>query len=249
VFERRLIGAEHMDDTAFGGEEAAACFRFIEQTNRFFGGIRPVRDFLLAETARMHGSRVLRVLDIGSGTCDVPMAALRSAERRGTQVEMTCVERNATALQIAQEHLQGQRPMPLRLCAEDAFSHQPANGIPYDCAVACMFFHHLDAKDIDRCLAHLRRIVDGRLLICDLRRTALAYAACWLWTRPWPRVVRDDALMSIRKGFRARELGELLGHLPGVRLQRIRLHSPLRLSAVVDLRPRTRETDRSGSSH
>jgi hypothetical protein len=52
---------------------------YMETVNYRFGGIRLVRRFLAAETAGRHACVPLRILDIGSGSCDIPLAVIRWA--------------------------------------------------------------------------------------------------------------------------------------------------------------------------
>jgi hypothetical protein len=62
---------------------AAASYRFMETVNARFGGIRVVRRFLAAETAGRYTGAPFRILDIGSGSCDIPLAVSRWARAYG----------------------------------------------------------------------------------------------------------------------------------------------------------------------
>jgi SAM-dependent methyltransferase len=227
-----------MDECEFTARDAAACYRFIEHVNRWFGGIAPVRDFLFSEADRQRPSGALRVLDIGSGTCDIPIAVAQHAHRRGIPMHITCVETNADAVKRAENRLARYPSLRLTIIQQDIGKLDVPTDGPFDCAVAAMFCHHLDDDRLCDFLTGLGRLVSGRLLISDLRRSVLAHAGCWLWTRPFPAAVRHDAMLSIRKGFRRDELLRLLTRIPSAHCDDVRLLSVLRIGAVLNYAPR-----------
>ena len=85
---------------------------------------------------------------------------------------------------------------------------------PVDCVVGSMFFHHLRDDEILALLERARGFGANTALINDLQRSWGAYIGCWLWALGVPRDVRHDGLLSVRRGFRAGELRELLARLP-----------------------------------
>jgi len=116
---------------------------------------------------------------------------------------------------------------------QDVFSHQPQE--PYDLAVASMCFHHFSDEQILDLVQRLRAFVRSGLLINDLRRSlpALAGAGLLLALSGAPAGVRHDALLSIRRGFKADELKTLLRRLPGISVRVT--HEPwFRIAAVID---------------
>jgi len=216
VFDSRATAHEFLDRPDCDPELAAASYRFMEMVNGCFGGIRVVRRFLHAETAGHHGAAPLRVLDIGSGSCDIPLAVSRWAQVRGIPLHFTCLEMADHAMDIARGQLAKAGDPAVRLLQEDVFSHHPLE--PYDCAVASMCFHHFSNEHILALLRRLRGFVHGSVLINDLRRSGLAdFAARLLLTGTGMSAgVRHDALLSIRRGFKIPELRALLQQLDGV---------------------------------
>jgi len=77
VFDSRATATEFLDRPDCDPALAAASYRFMETVNCYFGGIRTVRRFLAAETAGRHAGAPLRILDIGSGSCDIPLEQLQ----------------------------------------------------------------------------------------------------------------------------------------------------------------------------
>lgn len=216
MFDSRATAHEFLDGPDCDPELAAASYRFMELVNGCFGGTRIVRRFLHAETTRHHDAAPLRVLDIGSGSCDIPLAVSRWARLSGIPMHFTCLEMADHAMDIARRQLAKADDPAVRLLQEDVFSHHPLE--PYDCAVASMCFHHFSNEHILALLRRLRGFVRGNVLINDLRRSKLAdLAARLLLTGTGMSAgVRHDALLSIRRGFKIHELRTLLRQLDGV---------------------------------
>lgn len=210
VFDACATATEFLDQPDCDPALAAASYRFMETVNCYFGGTRIVRRFLAAETAGRHAGVPFRILDIGSGSCDIPLAVSRWARTHGISLHFTCLETGSHAVDIARAQLARAGDPSVQLLQEDAFTHQPAEA--YDCAVASMCFHHFSNAQILTLLQKLRGFVIHSVLINDLRRSR--------WASPAARPllagtgasagVRHDALLSIRRGFKLGELSTLL---------------------------------------
>ena len=206
----RATAEEFLDRTDCDPALAAASYRFMERVNGTFGGIRIVRNYLAAETALRPATSPLRILDIGSGSCDIPLAVSRWARANGISLHFTCLEKAGPAVGIARRHLDRADDPAVQLIQGDIFTHQPAE--PYDCAVASMCFHHFSNAQILMLLQRLRGFVISGVLINDLLRSPWASLAARLLlavTAASPKV-QHDALLSIRRGFKISELQALL---------------------------------------
>ena len=217
---RRCEDLEWIDRPDCPADLLAASDRLMAMINRRFGGTRLVRTFIGGELRRRPG-RPLRVLDLGSGSGDIPAAISRWARRRGLAVTFTCVDCRPTAGEVVDG---------VERVTADILDYAPER--PHDCAVASMVLHHIPDAGIVRLLGRLRELAP-RLFINDLRRNWITYVAAGVLTAPWPAGVRHDALLSVRRGFRPRDLRRLLAGVPGVtaRVRGIGLH---RVAAVVD---------------
>lgn len=212
MFDARATATEFLDRPDCDPALAAASYRFMERVNDRFGGIRVVRRFLAAETAgRPAGAPPLRLLDIGAGSCDIPLAVSRWARARAIPLRITCLEPAGHAAELARQRLALADDPAVRLLREDAFTHHPDE--PYDCAVASLCFHHFSDARILTLLQRLRGFVTRGVLINDLRRSRLAFLAAGLLLTGAPAGVRHDALLSIRRGFKTGELNALLRQL------------------------------------
>jgi 2-polyprenyl-3-methyl-5-hydroxy-6-metoxy-1,4-benzoquinol methylase len=71
--------------------------------------------------------------------------------------------------------------------------------------------HHLDDAHCERLLARLSSLPACGILLSDLQRSALAYAAYAVLALPFQRsFALQDGLLSIRRGFRIGELQTLV---------------------------------------
>ena len=211
MFDSRATATEFLDRPDCDPTLVAASYRFMETVNFWFGGIRMVRSFLAAETEGHHTGSPLRILDIGSGSCDIPLAVSRWASAYGIPLHFTCLEKAGHAVEIARGQLVKAGNPSVQLIQEDAFTHQPAE--PYDFAVSSMCFHHFSDVQILTLLRRLNGFVLNSILINDLRRSRLAHLAARLLLAATPPKVRHDALLSIRRGFKISELTALLEQL------------------------------------
>lgn len=216
MFETRATASEFLDQPDCDPSLAAASYRFMEGVNGYWGGTRVVRRFLTAETKGREVKAPLRILDIGSGSCDIPLAVSRWARVHNIPLDITCLEMAGPAVEIARRKLAHANDPSVHLLQEDAFAHQPAE--PYDCAVASMCFHHFSNDQILLLLQRLRRFVSHRVLINDLRRSPWASLGAGLLLVGTGAMsgVRHDALLSIRRGFKISELESVLNQLDHV---------------------------------
>ena len=234
MFDSRATATEFLDRPDCDPALAAASYRFMEMVNCYFGGIRTVRRFLAAETAGRHAGAPLRILDIGSGSCDIPLAVSRWARANGIPLHFTCLEMAGHAVDIARQQLARAGDPAVQLLQADALTHQPAE--PYDCAVASMCFHHFSNAQILTLLQKLRGFVINSVLINDLRRSRLASLAARLLLVSAAAGVRHDALLSIRRGFKIGELSALLRQLDSVTVS-VEPARWFRIAAIIRFKP------------
>jgi len=178
----------------------------------------------------------LRILDIGSGSCDIPLAVSRWARAHGIPLHFTCLEMAGHAVDIARRQLARAGDPAVQLLQEDVLTHQPAE--PYHLAVASMCFHHFSNAQILTLLQRLRGFVLNSVLINDLRRSRLASLAARLLLADTgtPAGVRHDALLSIRRGFKSSELSTLLRQLDSVTVS-VEPARWFRIAAIIRFKP------------
>jgi SAM-dependent methyltransferase len=232
MFKERARGSEFLDRPDADPRLVEEGYRFMKVVNRLGGGIRVVRRFLAEEISKSPKDDPVTVLDIGAGDCDIPLSVARWAGRRGYQVQFTCLDHDPKALELAERAVRRvghPAPPVIRTVQADIFTYQPAE--KFDYAMGSMTFHHFTDDQIDQLITHLRGFVRKALLINDLHRCLANYVACFFLALPVDREIRHDGLLSIRRGFKPRELAQLLAkHDPAAVVRRGWFH---RMAGVV----------------
>ena len=232
MLEQRERTPELMDGEDFGSDLAEASYRFIERTNRLFGGVSSVRNFIGGQLETNSGINPLHVLDLGSGGCDIPVALCRWALRRGLPLAFTCVEKNRHAAEHARRRIRAAGVTNIRILEEDVFSFLERTQEIFDCATAAMLFHHLNEAEIDKLLHTLPSTIGGPLFISDLKRSPAAFCGCWLYTLCSHAGVKMDARTSVRRSFSLPELEGILANHPAISVSQVRNHGFFRIEGI-----------------
>lgn len=194
-----------MDGPDFGPEETADALRFLVLVNRWFGGIQPLLSFFRRESRDWDRRRTYRILDAGCGAGDVAVALVRWSRRRGYHLRVDAIDKHALTVDLARRRCRSYPEISVR--HQDVFY---SNGREYDYVHASQFLHHFSNREIVSVVSHLAGMSRRKLVINDLVRAPLHYLSAWVFTLFASPVSRHDARLSIRKGFRLDELGDLL---------------------------------------
>lgn len=213
MFDLRVNFPEFLDGSDIGESFAMRSYRFMAVVNKYFGGTAIVESFIKNEIRNKNNPEPLKILDIGSGACDIPASICRWARNAGLDIQFTCIETNPYAIKLALENIR--EYSNIKLVQEDIFKYQP--GEKYDCAVGSLFFHHLTDEQIIELIDRLRTLGCRTVLINDLHRSLLCYVGCLIASLFIAADVRHDALLSIRKGFKPAQLYDLMRKIPQTR--------------------------------
>jgi len=199
---RRTTARELMDEPVDDAGELEENLRDIAFSNARFGGTAPVVRAVAALGART-------VLDVGSGAADIPLALVDDAGRRGVQVRVTCLDRSEQMLAIARRRTAEHPAL--------AFVHADGEALPYpdgafDAVTCTLALHHFDPPAARALLRELRRVARLSPIVCDLRRSMVAFGVAWLWSRSSRnRLTRHDAPLSVRRAYTPAEARALAG--------------------------------------
>jgi len=197
-------GTELLDDPSADPAMIGTNLRDLTRANRWFGGWAAVR-FGLAEALgdRVAGSRV-SLLDVGPGAADLTAAARRWAERRGITIVPIAVEQNRAVAKFA--HARG---LPVA-CGRGGAMPLATDSV--DLVLVSQVAHHLEPDAVIELLRECDRVARHAVVVADLRRSATARAAFRLgsWLLGFHPVTVADGLTSIRRGYTAVELDDLM---------------------------------------
>lgn len=191
---------ERMDDPDVGPDEMRESFRFITAVNRWLGGTGALRSFLARESRSWDRSRPIRLLDLGTGIADIPLAIGDWARSRGLVLQSVGLELHPTCIELAREAAAG-RP-DVEIVAGDAREALDRFGPrSFDYVHAGMFLHHLVDDEVERVLTIMGRLATRAAVWNDLVRSPLSRLGVRLLTLRSTPIVRDDARLSVEKGF------------------------------------------------
>jgi SAM-dependent methyltransferase len=207
-------------DVGVAPDEALRSLADLRFVNRWLGNRRA---FAAACLPYLREAPRPRLLDVGCGSGDVPLALRAEMDGRLATV----------GADLKLLHLQA-APRALLGVVADA-QRLPFAPRTFDVVTASLFLHHFADDELPPLLAGLFALARRALVVNDLRRAAVPYlfgrAAFPLLFRS--RVSVEDGLISIRRSFREDELRRAFAAagIDGVRVER---HWPYRLLAVAE---------------
>jgi 2-polyprenyl-3-methyl-5-hydroxy-6-metoxy-1,4-benzoquinol methylase len=193
---------ELMDDPALDPAEHRRALAGLARINRWSGSARllwpPVRDL-----ARRLG-RPLRLLDVATGSGDIPLAVWKLARDAGLPLDITALDLSPIAIETAARSA-ATLGATVRFAVADALADPLPGG--FDVVTCSLFLHHLDEPDAVKLLAKMAA-AGNVVLVNDLTRSRLNYGLVWLAARLFSRspVVHADGPLSIRGAFTVAEM-------------------------------------------
>jgi SAM-dependent methyltransferase len=196
---RRCYEKEMMDlgvcDTAVLAED----LRNLRALNRYLRA----RECVLFGLQHALGREKLKrfsVLDVGTGSADIPAAILDWSRRAGVEVNIVGLEANPTTVKIAADRIRG--------CAAIALVRGNAAAPPFppqsfDFVVASQLLHHFADDAIVDLLSAWAQLARRAIIIGDLIRHPAAYYGIRVLTSLTTRNVmtRADAPLSVRRAL------------------------------------------------
>lgn len=212
----RRRGFEILDDPAVDPHIVHRSLADVSRSNTLFGGRRAVVAELAAALADVPaGTRDLSILDVGTGTGDIPRSARNVALEQGVRLATFGLDvSEALASASARGMTAGIRGDALSLPIADR---------SVDFATCSQLLHHFQDDDARKVIRELDRVARARVIISDIRRSWLAAGGIWIasFLLGFHPVSRHDGVTSVLRGYTPRELSDLvssaLGRAPVVR--------------------------------
>ena len=185
----------------------------------------------VAREVRTAGLRAFSLLDVASGSADIPAAIARWAARAGTPARIVASDLSPQIVAIASEACAGTPGLSVE--QQDALAVTYPTG-SFDLALCTLALHHFAPDDAVRLLRELAR-VGRRVLVYDAQRARLAYLGVIALTRllRMDPMTCHDAPSTVRRAYSAGELRALAARA-GLRNARVRMQVPYRLVLVAD---------------
>lgn len=218
---------EQIDDPSQPFSELERSMHDVALSNRLFGGTQTVLYHVKRLLRTVPPGTPIRILDIATGSADIPKALLDWGRTRGLDLTLVGVDNHAAMLRMAQA-----AAPDVDLVQADALDLPFAPG-SFDLALCALAFHHLGFAASARLLSAMDALTTRGFVVSDLRRDLptlagvnLAMAA--VQAHPF---TRHDAPASVRRAFTPPEYRKMVG-LSGVQGVRVRTHWYFRVALV-----------------
>jgi ubiquinone/menaquinone biosynthesis C-methylase UbiE len=229
---KRSTEKEMMDLPCQPKELLAGDLRNLRIINRYLGGYRNV----LRGLARLVNEQKLdrfTLLDVGTGSGDIPTVIARWARRRQIAARISGLEREAATVEEAVDQT---RNFPeITILRGDAMA-PPFGADSFDFVLTSQLLHHFKDEQIIALLRTWARLARRGIIVSDLVRHPVAYHGIRLLTKGFTRniMTRTDAPLSVQRACTISEWRELLRQADVGRL-RVQWMFPFRVLGLVSL--------------
>jgi hypothetical protein len=194
--------SEWMDEDSIDPQELRRSLRFIRHINRMLGYTRGILHHLDRFSRHWRPQQRIDIIDLATGSADIPRAILAWADRRGFDVRIVAIDRHLVTVRAAAER----NPDPrLSIIQADVFA-LPFADRSFDYALSAMFLHHLDEDQIVQVLVTMDRLARRGILAADLLRHRRSLVWIKLFTLFANPMVRHDAAVSVRQSLTKPEI-------------------------------------------
>jgi SAM-dependent methyltransferase len=201
-------GVELLDAPCVDFALARRSLRDVAVANRLFGGTRAVLAELRPLWATLPPQATL--LDVGTGTGDIPTRARDRAAAHGVCLRIIGLEATPA---LAAAGVLGDGAAGV--CGD-------ARRLPFadrsvDVVTCSQVLHHFFDDEMQAVLAELHRVARVRVIVSDLERSRVAAAGIWLasFLLAFHPTSRHDGVVSVMRGFRPAELRDLIREAVG----------------------------------
>ncbi|MEO8439361.1 MAG: methyltransferase domain-containing protein [Spartobacteria bacterium] len=195
---------EWMDRPQPVSEELISDLRNLRALNRYFGSYRLVRHFV---RRWIRPNDKLRVLDLATGSGDIPRLLVGFARRIGARTEVDAIDFQPATVEIARSLSEGFPEISYH-CAD---IHEFGAAREYDLVLFSLALHHFSEREAIALLRRCRELSRGKVLVADLRRNWFARISVHLLTTFVFRdaMTRNDARVSVARSFSFREMAQM----------------------------------------
>lgn len=223
----RTDEAEQIDDPSQPFAEIARSMQDVALSNRLFGGTQTVLFHVARLLKNVPPGSEIRILDIATGSADIPKALLDWGHRRELNLTVIGVDNQAAMLHMAQTLAPG-----VPLVQADALQ-LPFPPKSFDLALCALAFHHLGFDASVKLLAAMDTLTTRGFVVSDLKRdkpTLWGVNAAMAAVKAHP-FTKHDAPASVRRAFTPAEYRRMIA-LSGVQGIRLRTHWYFRVALV-----------------
>jgi ubiquinone/menaquinone biosynthesis C-methylase UbiE len=228
----KRIYVEEMLDAGVGtDEDVAENLADLRRINRFLGGTRVVLE-ALSSSLRNSSQSGLSLLDVGTGSADIPGAVAAWCNGRGLAPMIVGLDLSERNIRVSRNRLGVSEQV--QLIQADSLK-LPFVDRSFQFVTASLFLHHFEDADVVRLLADFSRVARRAVIVNDLLRNLVPYYFSRVTGPILARsfLTRNDGPISVLRGFTADELLQL-AERAGLKRCKIRRVFPYRLSLIAE---------------
>lgn len=176
-------------------------------------------------------TRAWTLLDVASGSADIPISIAREAARVGIPMSVTATDRSPQITELAR--LQASGVTGMRVETQDALA-LPYDDGAFDIALCTLALHHFEPDAARALLASMARVA-RRIFVYDVVRSPLAWAGIIALTRiaRMSPMTSHDGPASVRRAY-SRDEALTLALGAGLHNAEARVRIPYRLALSAD---------------
>jgi 2-polyprenyl-3-methyl-5-hydroxy-6-metoxy-1,4-benzoquinol methylase len=195
----RLRGPEWMDEPGADPEQLRKSLGYLRRINGLLRYTRSTLSHLERFSRGWKPVETIRILDVATGSADLPRAILKWAKGRGLDVRVVGIDLHAMTARAAGAD------DAVRVVQANAMQLPFADG-SFDYATTSLFLHHLDEADVVKVLAEMGRVAGRGVIVGDLLRHRRAYFWVNILTSLANPMVRHDGRISVAQAFKRGEI-------------------------------------------
>jgi SAM-dependent methyltransferase len=200
---KRSMEKEMMDLPGNPKELLVEDLRNLRTINRYLGGYRGVLKGLRELVSKTRMSR-FSLLDVGTGSADIPKVIVQWARRQGIEVKVVALELDPVT--VAEAAHQTQQWPEIAVIRADGMA-PPFEETSFDFVLSSQMLHHFSDEKIVALLRTWSRMARKAILVSDLVRDPLAYYGIRVITHLFTRneMTRFDGPLSVRRALTLNE--------------------------------------------
>jgi 2-polyprenyl-3-methyl-5-hydroxy-6-metoxy-1,4-benzoquinol methylase len=224
----RILVPERMDAPDLPKAEHDWALRGLARLNRISRADLMLWRFLAPRLASLPRGGVLRILDVATGSGDIPIRLSQRARHQfpNAKIQWAVCDTSDHALKTA-----SQRAHAINLQLQAHQLDVTTDPLPENDVTICgLFLHHLESLQVVGLLGRMAAAATTGIIISDLQRTRTGLFLANVAGRCFSRspIVHSDAPASVRAAFTHRELTDI-AHRAGLENSRITRVFPERM--------------------
>jgi 2-polyprenyl-3-methyl-5-hydroxy-6-metoxy-1,4-benzoquinol methylase len=206
MLKHRSHEIEIMDDLKISGDVVDQTLRELNTINKLLGGNQiSISAFKKMALSKQH----LTLADLGCGGGDMMMEMAKWTRNCGKEATFIGIDANPHIVDYAKNNTKAYPEIGIE--AINIFD-KAFRSVKVDIIHCCLFTHHFTEEELIHLFRQFKEQASLGVIINDLQRHPLAYWSIKMLTSVFSKseMVRNDAAISVKRGFKKVELVNIL---------------------------------------